>query len=168
MPDRSEHLSRGDCQAGRAWVGREHGGHADSVAIHPWPAVPEEHRRRTRLIEERLDKNNRTPEESTARARSARVRSRPVCADMPGVYTPSMALHPWPEILDDHRWVIESLEERFENPDETSEELSARACELRSLAAASELDGQRDALLALADRYEAAAARRIAPAAPTS
>jgi hypothetical protein len=76
-----------------------------------------------------------------------------------------MALHPWPEILDDHRWVIESLEKRFENTDETSEELSARASELRAQAEASELDGQRDALLALVDRYEAAAARQVARAA---
>ena len=75
-----------------------------------------------------------------------------------------MEIHPWPEILDDHQWVIESLEERFENTDESPEELADRAGELRGQAERSELDGQRDALLALADRYEAAAARRAAPA----
>ena len=75
-----------------------------------------------------------------------------------------MALHPWPEILDDHGWVIEFLEERFESPARTPEELTGRAQELRGQAAASDLDGQRDALLALADRYEAAANRQATQA----
>jgi hypothetical protein len=73
-----------------------------------------------------------------------------------------MALHPWPEILDDHRWVIEFLEDRFENPGLTPEEMAGRGRELRRQAEASELEGQRDALLALADRYEAAATRQAA------
>ena len=55
------------------------------------------------------------------------------------------------------------MDELLESTDQTPEQLLARAGELRSEAARSEIVGHREAALALADRYEAAAAARLAP-----
>lgn len=76
----------------------------------------------------------------------------------------SMPAHPWPDIPDKHRWVLEQMEERLEQTTQPARELSARANELRAQAAQSDIDGYRDAALALADRYEQAAAARLASA----
>ena len=70
----------------------------------------------------------------------------------------------WPEIPDEQRWTLELMEERLERTQQTPEELSARAEELRAQAADTEIKGFRDAAMALADRYEAAAAARVASA----
>jgi hypothetical protein len=71
-----------------------------------------------------------------------------------------MALHPWPDVPEEYRWTIELMEERLEKNDQTPEELMARAEELRRDAESTEIDGHRDAWLAVADRYELVAAER--------
>jgi hypothetical protein len=76
-------------------------------------------------------------------------------------YTCSLALHPWPDVPEEHRWTIELMEERLEKNDQTPEELTARAEELRRDAESTEIDGRRDAWLAVADRYEELAASRL-------
>jgi hypothetical protein len=75
-----------------------------------------------------------------------------------------MAVHSWPDIPAKHRWVLEQMEERLEQTTQPARELSARADELRAQAAQTEVEGYRDAALALADRYEQAAASRLASA----
>jgi hypothetical protein len=75
-----------------------------------------------------------------------------------------MAAHPWPDIPDEQRWSLELMEERLERTSQPPRELSARAEELRAEAAQTDIDGYRDAALALADRYEQAAAARLASA----
>lgn len=56
------------------------------------------------------------------------------------------------------------MEERLERTSQPPQELSARAGELRAQAAKTDIKGFRDAALALADRYEEAAAARLASA----
>ena len=73
-----------------------------------------------------------------------------------------MAAHPWPDIPDEQRWSLELMEERLEQTTQPPRELSARAEELRAQAAQTDIEGYRDAALALADRYEQAAAARLA------
>jgi hypothetical protein len=75
-----------------------------------------------------------------------------------------MAAHPWPDIPDKHRWALDLMEERLERTEQPARELSARAEELRAQAAQTDIAGYRDAALALADRYEQAAAARLASA----
>jgi hypothetical protein len=77
-----------------------------------------------------------------------------------------MAAHPWPDIPDEQRWSLELMEERLERTSQPPRELSARAEELRAQAAQTDIEGYRDAALALADRYEQAAAARLASALP--
>lgn len=79
-------------------------------------------------------------------------------------YTFPMAVHPWPDIPDKHRWVLELMEEQLGQTTQPARELSARADELRAQAAQTDIEGYRDAALALADRYERAAAARLASA----
>lgn len=50
------------------------------------------------------------------------------------------------------------MEERLERTSQPPQQLSTRAGKLRALAAAADIKGFRDAALALADRYEQAAA----------
>jgi hypothetical protein len=76
-----------------------------------------------------------------------------------------MAIHPWPEVPEEYRWTIELIEERLEKNDQTPEELTSRAEELRREAESTEIDGYRDARLALADRFEALAVSRLSRAA---
>lgn len=75
-----------------------------------------------------------------------------------------MSVRPWPEIPGKHRWSIELMEELLEQTEQAPGELSARAEELRAQAAQTDIEGYRDAALALADRYEQAAAARLASA----
>lgn len=72
------------------------------------------------------------------------------------------AEHPWPEVLDEDRWIIELMEERLNNTRQTPAELRARADELRAEAQQTSVRGVRGAALALADRYEQVAAARVA------
>lgn len=75
-----------------------------------------------------------------------------------------MAARPWPEVSDEDRWAIELMEERLERTTQTPDALKARAQQLRSAAATTEVPGYREAALALAERYEEAAADRLASA----
>ena len=68
---------------------------------------------------------------------------------------------PWPALPEEDRWAVELMDERLESTEQTREELLARAKELRAEAAASDIKGLRDVVLALADRYEQAAAARV-------
>jgi hypothetical protein len=77
-----------------------------------------------------------------------------------------MALHPWPDVPEEYRWTIDLMEERLEKNDQTPEELRTRARELRREAEATEIEGNRDAWLAVADRYEELAASRLRPKTP--
>lgn len=70
---------------------------------------------------------------------------------------------PWPDVPEEQRWAIQLMEKRLERTAQTPDELRARAEELRRHAAQTEFEGIRDAALALADRYEATAAARLAP-----
>ncbi|MGB7588528.1 MAG: hypothetical protein WBM00_07455 [Solirubrobacterales bacterium] len=60
--------------------------------------------------------------------------------------------------------MLELMEERLEQTNQPARELSARADELRAEAVQTDIDGYRDAALALADRYEQPAAARLASA----
>ena len=71
-----------------------------------------------------------------------------------------MAVQSWPELPDKHRWVVELMKERLEQTALAPGELSARAAELRVQAEQTDIEGYREASLALADRYEQAAAVR--------
>jgi hypothetical protein len=75
-----------------------------------------------------------------------------------------MAAHPWPDIPDQQRWSLELIEERLQRTSQRPRQLSARAEELRAQAAQTDIEGYRNAALALADRYEQAAAARLASA----
>lgn len=66
---------------------------------------------------------------------------------------------PWPSVPDEHRWVVELMEERLDRTERSPEELKARAHELRAEAKQTDVDGFREAALALADRYEQTASR---------
>jgi hypothetical protein len=70
--------------------------------------------------------------------------------------------HPWPEVRDEDRSVIELMEELLETTRQSPDELRARAAELRDEARRTDIKGYRDAALALADRYEQTAAARLA------
>jgi hypothetical protein len=75
-----------------------------------------------------------------------------------------MSKRPWPDIPDEQRWTLELMEERLERTQQTPDQLSARAEELRAQAAETDVKGFRDAAVALADRYEEAATARLASA----
>jgi hypothetical protein len=66
----------------------------------------------------------------------------------------------WPDLDEKHRWALELMEERLAQTTQQPEALAARAKELRAQAARTDIDGYRDAYLALADRYEVAVAAR--------
>jgi hypothetical protein len=68
--------------------------------------------------------------------------------------------HPWPPLHEEDRWLIDLMEERLVKTHKTAEQLRARAQELRAEAAETDIHGYREAALALADRYEQAAAAR--------
>lgn len=75
-----------------------------------------------------------------------------------------MAAHPWPDIPEEQRWALELMEERLKQTSQRPQELVSRAKELRAQAAETDVKGFRDAALALAERYEQAAAVRFASA----
>lgn len=63
---------------------------------------------------------------------------------------------PWPELAAEDQWTIELMEELLDSTEQAPDELHARAAKLRKAARESDA-GQRDAALALADRYDQAA-----------
>jgi len=75
---------------------------------------------------------------------------------------PVASMRPWPRVAEEDQWLIELMEERFEKTPLSPEQLRARAKELRAQAEQGQPGGDRDAKLALADRYEEAAATRLA------
>lgn len=72
-----------------------------------------------------------------------------------------MAMRPWPALDEEHQWLVDGFEERLLEDDRSPEELRERASELRQQAAASDVKGMQDASLAMAERYEQAAAARV-------
>ena len=72
------------------------------------------------------------------------------------------SVRPWPNVAEEDQWVIELLEERFEKTPLSPEQMRDRAKELRTQAEGAPAGGDKDARLALADRYEEAAAKRLA------
>jgi hypothetical protein len=70
-----------------------------------------------------------------------------------------MALHPWPNVVDEYRWSIRLMEELLADDSRDPEQRRARARVLRARAARTDIEGYHDAWLALADRYEDAACR---------
>ncbi|HVR04742.1 MAG TPA: hypothetical protein VMS02_01785 [Solirubrobacteraceae bacterium] len=68
-----------------------------------------------------------------------------------------MDVRPWPVLPDEDRWLIDAMERRLRETNQSVEELRARARELRVEAGQSDMKGIREAALALADRYEQAA-----------
>ncbi len=72
------------------------------------------------------------------------------------------AANPWPDVRDEDRWAIELMEDRLESTRQSPAALRARAVELRAEAQQTDMTGIRDAALALAERYEQAAAARTA------
>lgn len=69
-------------------------------------------------------------------------------------------IRPWPSLREEDRWLIEAMEERLSDSTMGPDEMRARARELREQAGATEVEGIRNAALALADRYEQEAAAR--------
>jgi hypothetical protein len=70
--------------------------------------------------------------------------------------------------LHEDRWLTEAMERQLRESTQSVQELRVRAGELRAQADQSELKGMRDAALALADRYEQAAAARLSARAPAA
>ncbi len=73
-----------------------------------------------------------------------------------------MSVRPWPALRDEDRWLIAAMEERLRRDGQEPSELRARASDLRAQAERSDIEGVRDAALAIAERYEDAAAARLA------
>ena len=69
-------------------------------------------------------------------------------------------IRPWPKLRDEDRWLIAAMEERLTDTSMSPDEMRACARELSEQAAHSEIDGAREAALALAERYEQEAASR--------
>lgn len=75
-----------------------------------------------------------------------------------------MPARPWPTLRDKDRWLTAAMDERLRTSEQNPDEMRARARELREQAEQSDVKGVRDAALALAERYEeAAAARHVGP-----
>lgn len=72
-----------------------------------------------------------------------------------------MSVRPWPELRAEDQWLIEAMEERLANTQQSADRLRARARELRRQAEQSDIRGLRDAGFALAARFEQAASRRL-------
>jgi hypothetical protein len=76
-------------------------------------------------------------------------------------YNHLMELRPWPALQDEDRWLADAIEGRLHDSTQSAEQLRERASDLRVEAEQSNVQGIRDAALALADRYEHAAAARL-------
>lgn len=72
-----------------------------------------------------------------------------------------MDVRPWPALDDEDRWLTELMDSRLQESTQSAEQLHVRARELRAQAEQSEMKGAREAALALAERYEQAAAARL-------
>jgi hypothetical protein len=72
-----------------------------------------------------------------------------------------MDVRPWPALLYEDRWLADAMERRIRESTQSAEQLRSRARDLRAEADQSDVKGIRDATLALAERYEQAAAVRL-------
>jgi hypothetical protein len=62
---------------------------------------------------------------------------------------------------DEDRWLADAMDRRLRDSAQSTEQLRSRAQELRAEAGQSDVQGIRNAALALAERYEQAAAARL-------
>jgi hypothetical protein len=67
---------------------------------------------------------------------------------------------PWPKLRDEDKWLTDVFEDLLAADDAEPDKLRARAQQLRDEVADNPPDGDREAALALAERYEQAAAAR--------
>lgn len=72
-----------------------------------------------------------------------------------------MDVPPWPVLRDEDCWLTVAMDSLLRESTQSAGEFRARARELRDQAEQSDLKEMRDASLALADRYEQAAAARL-------
>ncbi len=72
-----------------------------------------------------------------------------------------MDVRPWPTLPDQDQWLTDAMERRLRESTQSPEQLRARASELRAEAEQGEVQGIRDAALALAERYEQTASARL-------
>jgi hypothetical protein len=70
----------------------------------------------------------------------------------------------WPDVAPEARWATEMMDELLATTTRSSAELLDRARELRAKAAATDIEGYRAGALKLANRFEQAAAARVAHA----
>jgi len=73
-----------------------------------------------------------------------------------------MTIPPWPKLPAEDQWLIGAMEKEIRESKRTPEELRAKAQRLRGQAEQTDIKGMRDVWLALAARYEFAAAERLA------
>ena len=76
-------------------------------------------------------------------------------------YNQGVSTSPWPSLHDEDRWLLAAMDDQLRDSTHSPEQLQARARELRAQAEQSDIKGVRDASLALAGRYEDAAAARL-------
>jgi hypothetical protein len=74
------------------------------------------------------------------------------------------SVEPWPDVAPEARWATEMMDELLASTTRSSDELLDRARELRAKAATTDIDAYRSAYVKLADRFEQAAAARLANA----
>jgi hypothetical protein len=72
-----------------------------------------------------------------------------------------MDVRPWPVLPDEDTWLADAMDRRLRDSAQSTEQLRSRAKELRDEAGQSDVQGIRNAALALAERYEQAAAARF-------
>lgn len=72
-----------------------------------------------------------------------------------------MDVRPWPVLPDEDRWLADTMDRRLRDSTQSAEQLRSRARELRAEAEQSDVQGIRNAALALAERYEQTATARL-------
>ncbi len=72
-----------------------------------------------------------------------------------------MDVQPWPVLPAEDRWLTDAMDRRLRDSTQSAEQLRSRARELRVEAEQSDVQGIRNAALALAERYEQTAAARL-------
>jgi hypothetical protein len=72
-----------------------------------------------------------------------------------------MDVRPWPVLPEEDRWLGDAMDRRLRDSAQSTEQLRSRAQELRAEAEQSDVQGISNAALALAERYEQAAAARL-------
>ncbi len=72
-----------------------------------------------------------------------------------------MDVRPWPVLPDEDRWLADTMDRRLRDSTQSAEQLRSRARELRAEAERSDVQGIRNAALALAERYEQTATARL-------